>query len=456
MPAPTLSRDWTLTRLVAGGAGVYAAVGGAVTLLGWILNVPRLAAWNGHGINMKANTAVCALAGGGALVALALGGPRRLVRALASMVFVVGALTLVEHVTGLDLGIDTLLFDEAPGAPATAAPGRMGPPAATSFSVIAVVLWLAGGGPRMRRAASGLALIAVAIAALGTVGYAFGVSELFAVARFTGIALQTATILAALGVGSMAAVPEHGLVASLRHDDPGGVLLRRLIAPLIFLPVVLGFLRLLGERAGFYDTAFGTAARTLIEAALLIGVTWWTADGVSRQARAARQAEEAMREATRHREESARRLAILAEASRVFSAASPELARVTEAVGSQVATVFGGSCSLLLVSVSGDTLEPVFVFHEDDRDPRRARRDAPSRARAHRRGRLGAGRPDGRGRAARGRRPAARVPDEARVRRLPGSPSDPEPPHRPAARRRQGDRRARHRALRGRAPVHRG
>jgi signal transduction histidine kinase/ActR/RegA family two-component response regulator len=346
---------------------VYAGIGGTLTLLGWFLDVPRLTAWNGHGINMKANTAVCALASGVALVALALGGPRRLVRALASMTLAIGALTLLEHVTGLDVGIDTILFDEAPGAPGTAAPGRMGPPAASSFSILAVALWLAGGGLRMRRAASALALLPVAIAALGTVGYAFGASQLFAVARLTGIALQTATMIAALGVGLMAAIPEHGLVATLRRDDPGGVLLRRLIAPLTLLPIVLGFVRLVGEQAGLYDTAFGTAARTLIEAALVIGLTWWTAEGVSRQARAARDAETAMREATRHKDEAARRLAILAETSRAFSAASPQLARVTEAVGSQVAAVFGGSCSLSLVSASGDTLEPVYVFHEDDR-----------------------------------------------------------------------------------------
>ncbi|HEY8924684.1 MAG TPA: hypothetical protein VIU64_09905, partial [Polyangia bacterium] len=341
-------------------------MGGALTLAGWFLDVPRLAAWNGHGINMKANAAVCALAGGAALVTLVLGGPRRLVRGLASLTFAIGTLTLLEHVSGLDLGIDTLLFHEAPGAPATAAPGRMGPPAATSFTIIALGLWLATGAAPMRRAASALAMIPIAIAALGTVGYAFGASQLFAVARFTGIALQTATMLAALGIGLAAAVPEHGLLASLGRDDAGGLLLRRLIGPLTVLPVILGFVRILGERAGYYDTAFGTSARTLIEIALLVGVTWWTAEGVSRQARAARQAEEAMREARRHTDESTRRLAILAEASRAFSAASPELARVTQAVGAQVAAVFGGSCSLSLVSASGDTLEPVFVFHEDD------------------------------------------------------------------------------------------
>ena len=346
---------------------MYAAAGGVATLLGWILHVPRLAAWNGHAISMKANAAVCAVAAGCALVGLALGGPRRVVRALALMTLAIGVTTLFEHVTGLNTGIDTLLFDEAPGAPATAAPGRMGPPAATSFSITAVALLLAVGGPRMRRAASALALVPLAIAALAMVGYAFGASQLFAVTRFTGIALQTATFIAALAIGLMAAVPEHGLVASLRRDDPGGVLLRRLIAPLTLLPVILGFARLVGERDGLYDTAFGTAARTVIEAALLVGLTWWTAHGVSRQARAARDAEQAMREATRDKDESSRRLAILAEASRAFSAASPQIARVTEAIGSQVAAVFGGSCSLSLLSASGDILEPVFVFHEDDR-----------------------------------------------------------------------------------------
>src|SRR5687768_18574594 len=90
---------------------------------------------------MKANAGLCAMIGGLAVI-LAGSAPRAgaLVRALGGFTAAIGGLTLFQHLTGFDLGIDTLLFMEPPGAPATAAPGRMGPPASTSFLLLGCAL----------------------------------------------------------------------------------------------------------------------------------------------------------------------------------------------------------------------------------------------------------------------------------------------------------------------------
>ena len=101
-------------------AGGYALIGGLVSLSGWALGIQRLTDWNGSGIAMKANTAVAiAVAGAALVVAVIRPGARRLVRGLGLFVAVVGGLTLLQHLTGWNLGLDMLLFDEAPGAPAT-------------------------------------------------------------------------------------------------------------------------------------------------------------------------------------------------------------------------------------------------------------------------------------------------------------------------------------------------
>ena len=55
---------------------------------------------------------------------------------------VIAALTFAEHLSGADLGIDQQLFDEPPGASATASPGRMGPPASLSFTLAGAALLL--------------------------------------------------------------------------------------------------------------------------------------------------------------------------------------------------------------------------------------------------------------------------------------------------------------------------
>ncbi len=74
------------------------------------------------------------------------------------------------------------------------------------------------------------------IGALSLTGYWFGADELFGIAHFTAIALQTSTMIAVLAVGTMAAIPEHGLVAAIARKDEGGTLLRRLIVPVVLYP----------------------------------------------------------------------------------------------------------------------------------------------------------------------------------------------------------------------------
>jgi signal transduction histidine kinase len=225
------------------------------------------------------------------------------------VVAVVGGLTLLQHLAGVDFGIDTLLFNRPWGQRASTAPMRMGPPASVSFVVLGVSLLLVTFGSQPRRVGSVLAMLVVSIASLSLIGYWFGADQLFGVARYSGIAWQTSTVLAALGIGLMAAIPEHGIVADLSRDDAGGTVLRRLIVPIIGIPLLLGWLRIIGQDAGLYDMAFGTAVRTLAEIVLLMGLLWWTARGISQLALAARQAERALRE-------SEQRYRVIAEAAK--------------------------------------------------------------------------------------------------------------------------------------------
>jgi signal transduction histidine kinase len=110
-------------------------------------------------------------------------------------------------------------------------------------------------------------------------------------------------MIMSLGVGLIAAIPEHGIVAILSRDDAGGLLARRLMVPILGLPLLLGWIRIIGQNNGLYDTEFGTAIRTLAEIILLGSMLWWTADGISRQAQIARIAENAAKDADRRKDE---------------------------------------------------------------------------------------------------------------------------------------------------------
>ena len=249
---------------------------------------------------MFANTALGVVLIGGSLLLLPQNNGRSWRRAsaqfLALAAATLGGLTLFEHLTDYDLGIDTLIANRPWGQQQSAAPMRMGLPASTSLLVLGIALLLSMRGAPARKVASMLALGVMAIVSLSLIGYWYNADQLYVLPRFTGIAWQSSITLAILGVGLIAAIPEFGLIAILRRDDAGGVIVCGLMLPIIGLPLLLGWTRILGQNAGLYDMAFGTAVRTLVEIILLAGLLWWTADGISRQAMLARTAESALRE----------------------------------------------------------------------------------------------------------------------------------------------------------------
>ena len=288
-------------------AAAYAAAGGFVTLIGWVSGIRRFTDWSGDGLSMQPNTALCAMLAGVALLFVVhVPQAARWIRILGGVVAAIGLLTVFEHITGVSLGIDALLVPHTGSTAATTgtvAPGRMGPPASTSFAVFGTLLALSTRSARARRWAAFLALIPLAIAALGLIGYVYGASQLYAVARLTGIALQTASMIAALSLGIIAALPEHGITALLRRGDAGSLVFRRLIIPVLAWPFLIGFLRVHGQRAGLFDTAFGSAAVALATVIAFFALLWWTANGMSRYMRVVRKAESALREADRRKDE---------------------------------------------------------------------------------------------------------------------------------------------------------
>jgi PAS domain S-box-containing protein len=271
-----------LTRPFAVVGATFAILGGGLSLAGWIFGAPRFVDWFGSGITIKANAAICILSAGGALLLAAVAPQQRmLIRILSAFSLFFSALTFSQHISGINLGIDTLFFAEPEGALATASPGRMGIPASSSISIVGAAILCSTLNRRSRKFASLLGIIALAISSLSIVGYLFGASQLYDLPRLTGIALQTALMIAALALGAVGIVPEFGLAAALSRNDAGGVAFRRMFFPIIGLSTSLGALRLAGQNQGLYDTAFGTSARTLAEIWMLIGLLWWMSKGIS-------------------------------------------------------------------------------------------------------------------------------------------------------------------------------
>jgi diguanylate cyclase (GGDEF)-like protein len=224
---------------IAGGAAVVVA---ASALMGWVFDVDVLKSVIPGHQQMKANTAICLIACGLALLSTrsdrAFG--RRGSRVLSAGVFLLGAATLVEYATGVDLGIDTLLFADPQALVQGRPPGRMSQISALAFVLLGSLGIVSRDGARVwLYQGLALAVVAIGLFALSAYGYAMGMGS--REAPFNPISVHTAVLLLMLGLGWLVAQPEAGLMRVLSAQSFGGELARRTLLPALLIPALLAY-----------------------------------------------------------------------------------------------------------------------------------------------------------------------------------------------------------------------
>jgi PAS domain S-box-containing protein len=255
---------------------------GAVVICGWLLGVAHLkGAWDSWP-SVKPNTALAFVLAGFALALLTHAEGRavsptrtRLAQWCATAVALIGGLTLVEHLFGLYPGIDHFLFRELPGAPATPYPGRMSPVGAMGFLALGGALL----GMTSRRfwatlMAQAFCVVSAVAAFVALAGYLYEGRALQQASLFTSIAMPTAAGLLLLSLGIACLKPTTGLMALFTADTAGGQVLRRLLLPVVLMPVVLNWLELLGERHGGFPPNFGWMLDAGLTVVLVGSVVW--------------------------------------------------------------------------------------------------------------------------------------------------------------------------------------
>ena len=232
-------------------AGAMSSAIGVIVLAGWLLDVDSLKRVAPGLATMKPNTALCIVALGAVLVLDGLAWFRRVV--LGAVMAMVGA-TLAEYALGVSFGIDELLFMDAPGTPY---PGRMAVSSAVCFIVLAASLTQSS--MRFGRWRQGLTVTIFAVAWVGLLGYLFGAVHLYSIGVFSTMAVHTAVAVLLLSVGVQATIPGSLLVWAARSRDAGGFALRQFLPVAAFVLPATAYVRLAGQRLGWYDTEFGLA-----------------------------------------------------------------------------------------------------------------------------------------------------------------------------------------------------
>ena len=276
MPKPDAPPLSLIQRLPRFASGMVAGIA-LIVLVGWIFGLPVLASFVPGLRPMQPVTALTFLVAAAALYLACRGTspwPRRLATAGAAMVLLAALSNLLAYFPGLDFGFGLLFGQEADR------PHRMTPHTTAAFVSAASALLLRqvetrGGfrpAPYFAAAAGFAALLELA-------DYLYRISLLYAIDVHTGMSLPTILAFLALSLGLLEADPGRGLLASARSPGAGGLMLRRLLPTAVALPVGLGWLSFLGQRAGLYDIPAG-AALMVTSTVLLLGALIWRNAGL--------------------------------------------------------------------------------------------------------------------------------------------------------------------------------
>jgi len=254
-------------RMVAAARGmaqvsmVAVATAAFVALVGWVTNVESLKSVLPGIVPMNPVTAIAFLL---AVVGLWIlcgieAGPgwqsRHLAHLIAVVVILLGGQRLIAYLMKWPWALDEWVFRSRLGE------NRMAPNTAWCFVLIGLALAKLDTevGRRRVRPCVWFALIPACVGLLAIAGYIYGVSDFYALKRYIQMALNTAVCFVLLGIGILCARPEKEPVATLVSGTAGGATARRLLPAAVLAPLLLGWLRLMGEQANWFSTQFGVA-----------------------------------------------------------------------------------------------------------------------------------------------------------------------------------------------------
>ena len=265
-------RFWGLTRRFPVGCGAAVVAGGVVVLSGWTFGVARLKNLSPGAVSIKPNAAVGLALCGVALVICDRDRGASGVRASVGMVSAmlaatIGALTLLEYVSGAGLGIDQLLFHEPARSAGTVSPGRTAVVTAIALVLSGCSLALLLRGKVIAQQSVAGVVTVIAVSAL--LGYLYG-TDLTKPWGTTEVSAYTVALLTALGIGLLAARPEAGFVGALLGDTSGGLMARWLLLVAVIVLPALGALRLAGQHAGLYTARAGVGIMVLASLLVLV------------------------------------------------------------------------------------------------------------------------------------------------------------------------------------------
>ncbi len=253
----------------------------SMVAIGWIFGLKGFSSLV-HGFpQMMPNTCVSLICTGVALWLVGVPSPSQRYRVLGLLLAIVplmvGVTALLEYVLGTSFGIDRWILPTTFDLASAPFPGRPSPQTALCLTLAGgALLTLETVTRRGHAPAQYLAIGIAVVSILSGTGQVYGTSGLYGIAQGIGMAPHTAIAFLAVSTTLLLAHPDRGVMAAILSDTTAGQLVRRLLPVVVFVPIALGWLRLLGERAGLYEYQTGVGAFAILTAVLFVAFILFT------------------------------------------------------------------------------------------------------------------------------------------------------------------------------------
>lgn len=269
-------------RLYCNASCIAAMLVGSLVLCDWMIHSGVLK-WGFPGFgDIEANTALGLFFLGMSLWLLLPDPPRRERRyfglffgALAASI---GAIPLIEYIFGLNMRVDQIFISKDVGIIATSSPGRMAPSTATTFLALGLALLLLDWNTRRgHRPAQVLSLWGALVAIMSLSGYLYNATAVFRIFSYTQAAVHAALVLSMMSAAVFFARPRVGIAGDITGRFLGSAMARHCLPAVLIVPILLGWIRVQGQRAGLFGTELGLALNTTVNVATLSILLWLSA-----------------------------------------------------------------------------------------------------------------------------------------------------------------------------------
>ena len=159
----------------------------------------------------------------------------------------------------------------------------MPPAAALCFYILGCALVLLTAGRSILCQILSLTVTTITTATLVASIYAWFAPQ--TLPGYLGMPAISALVLLILSLGVVSSNAHHTLLTVMTSNSVGGAMARRLLPASLLIPLVLGFLRLKGQDAGWFGPGLGLVLHVVATMLLLALFIWWNAAVLDRIAR---------------------------------------------------------------------------------------------------------------------------------------------------------------------------